>query len=71
MSAAATEAYGSMARLLTADKPDATDELTPEKAAALLDLLSERMLAAAAEARPASFDLKGCRIWAEWDEETK
>lgn len=51
--------------------PDTTPEpeLNAENVIALLDELSRRMREAAAEVRPASFELKGCRVWAEWPEE--
>jgi hypothetical protein len=70
MTAAILEGYRGALAILTADKPDTTDELTAEQAAALLDELSRKMREAAAEVRPASFDLKGCTVTSEWMDES-
>ena len=48
----------------------ATDDPADAAAAALLDELARKMREAAAEVRPASFDIVGAEITAVWDEAT-
>ena len=71
MSAAITEGYAGVTRILTADKPEPTEQaMTPERFEALMDDLSRRMREAELEfGHPQVPTIKGFSVTAVWDEQ--
>ena len=69
MTAAITEGYAGVTRVLTADDTTAPEPTpTEDQAVDLLAELAEKMAAAARECRPVSVSIKGITVSGGWDE---